>query len=81
MCPSVTVEHIPACSFPERSLVVGRGLIQWRGQAGTSGYSCSFRAYSFPAWQTRMDHHETSINQSEELHLMLVLIFHKITSF
>lgn len=81
MCPSVTVAHIPACSFPEKSLVVGRGLIQWRRQEGTSGYSCSFRAYSFPAWQARTVHHETSINQSKELHLMLVLIIHKITLF
>lgn len=81
MCPSVTVECIPACSFPEKSLVVGRGLIQWRRQAGTSGYSCSFRACSFPAWQARTDHHETSINQSKELHLLLVLIFHKIMHF
>lgn len=80
MCLSVTVEHIPVCSFPEKSLMVGRGLIQ-RRQVGTSGYSCSFRAYSFPAWQTRTDHHKTSINHSKELYLMLALIFHKITPF
>lgn len=53
MCLSGAEEHIPGCSFPERSLVEGSGLKGWKRQEGTFG--CRFPALVcwFPVKQYR----------------------------
>lgn len=48
MCLSVAEEHIPGCSFQERSLVEGRGLTGLKWRERTFGCSCPFLVCWFP---------------------------------
>ena len=48
MCLSGAEEHIPGCSFLERSWMEGRGLKGWKRQERTFGYSCPFFVCWFP---------------------------------
>lgn len=47
MCLSEAEEHIPGCSFPEKSLLEGRGLKEWKRQERIFGCSCPFHVCWF----------------------------------
>lgn len=55
MCLSDIEEHIPDCSFLERSFVEGRDLLVWKRQEETFGYSCPLLVCWFPVTKQRMN--------------------------